>query len=231
MRGTRWVINPLTQSAVLFTCPKKQLIDFSHPCKHCISMVMASIPYLQWVDGAREKHGTGLLILLALLWLYQPSSWRKQIRVNTMILAYRANALKTQMALGPQTKICSSRFLLPPSQQTRRLLFRCTIYCFYHHPQQFPGLVPHVAGCFLLLVTSRNAWTLCSSESTWILMQKHHQRVAAGVRVHVNGRTQREACSFLRYWYFFRAIRKIWVTSFLRILLVIIIYTTVLLRA
>lgn len=147
MRGTRWVINPLTQPADLFTCPKKRLIDFSHPCKHCISMVMASIPYLQCADGARGRCGTGLLILLALLWLCQPSSWRKQIRINTEIPAYQANALKTQMAVGPQTKICSFLLFLPPSPKTWRLLFRCTIYCYYHHLQLFPCLVPHVVWC------------------------------------------------------------------------------------
>lgn len=74
------MISPLTQPAVLFTCLKKQLIDFSHPCKHCISMVMASIPYLQWADRARGRRGAGLLILLALLRLCQPSSRRRQIR-------------------------------------------------------------------------------------------------------------------------------------------------------
>lgn len=141
------MINPLTQPTILFTCPKKQLIDFSQPCKHCISMVMASIPYLQRVVGAKGRRGTRLLILLALLWLCQPSSWRKQIRVNTKIPAYRANALKTQMAVGPQTKICSFPLLLPPSQQIWPLLFRCTIYCYYHHLQQFPRLVPHVLWC------------------------------------------------------------------------------------
>ena len=29
-------------SAIPFTCPKRQIIDFSHACKHCISIEMAS---------------------------------------------------------------------------------------------------------------------------------------------------------------------------------------------